>query len=212
MINESLAETFGWATPAQLAEMKSLTYRVNEVLKQLFADGGLLLVDYKLEFGLFHGSIVLGDEFSPDGCRLWDAKTREKLDKDRFRQGLGGVIEAYEEVGSASASISPEEIYTLLHEGLRGPSAVSAPELSQLTVECRSSRGSPSAVSERRCDPFPGSTDSIPGIGPSLRLPRAPLLASGAYTTTILMTSSSVLLSSLTTARKRTSTSRNRTP
>ncbi|WP_069383352.1 phosphoribosylaminoimidazolesuccinocarboxamide synthase [Halomonas caseinilytica] len=99
MINESLAETFGWATPEQLAEMKSLTYRVNEVLKQLFADGGLLLVDYKLEFGLFHGSIVLGDEFSPDGCRLWDAKTREKLDKDRFRQGLGGVIEAYEEVG-----------------------------------------------------------------------------------------------------------------
>jgi len=99
MINESLAETFGWATPAQLAEMKALTFKVNEVLKALFADGGLLLVDYKLEFGLFEGNIVLGDEFSPDGCRLWDAKTREKLDKDRFRQGLGGVIEAYEEVG-----------------------------------------------------------------------------------------------------------------
>ncbi|RTR01140.1 phosphoribosylaminoimidazolesuccinocarboxamide synthase [Halomonas nitroreducens] len=99
MINESLAETFGWATPEQLAEMKALTFRVNEVLKQLFADGGLLLVDYKLEFGLFQGKIVLGDEFSPDGCRLWDAETREKLDKDRFRQGLGGVIEAYEEVG-----------------------------------------------------------------------------------------------------------------
>ncbi|MGJ7460356.1 phosphoribosylaminoimidazolesuccinocarboxamide synthase [Halomonas sp. MA07-2] len=99
MINESLAETFGWAAPAQLAEMKALTFKVNEVLKSLFADGGLLLVDYKLEFGLFEGGIVLGDEFSPDGCRLWDAKTREKLDKDRFRQGLGGVIEAYEEVG-----------------------------------------------------------------------------------------------------------------
>ncbi|WP_111413179.1 phosphoribosylaminoimidazolesuccinocarboxamide synthase [Billgrantia lactosivorans] len=99
MINESLAETFGWATPEQLAEMKALTFRVNEVLKQLFADGGLLLVDYKLEFGLFKGRIVLGDEFSPDGCRLWDAKTRDKMDKDRFRQGLGGVIEAYEEVG-----------------------------------------------------------------------------------------------------------------
>ncbi|XKE46268.1 phosphoribosylaminoimidazolesuccinocarboxamide synthase [Halomonas organivorans] len=99
MINESLAETFGWATPEQLAEMKALTFRVNEVLKQLFADGGLLLVDYKLEFGVFQGEIVLGDEFSPDGCRLWDAETREKLDKDRFRQGLGGVIEAYEEVG-----------------------------------------------------------------------------------------------------------------
>lgn len=99
MINESLAETFGWATPEQLATMKALTFRVNDVLKQLFLDGGMLLVDYKLEFGVFEGEIVLGDEFSPDGCRLWDAETREKLDKDRFRQGLGGVIEAYEEVG-----------------------------------------------------------------------------------------------------------------
>jgi phosphoribosylaminoimidazole-succinocarboxamide synthase len=99
MINESLAETFGWATPEQLAIMKSLTFRVNDVLKQLFLDGGMLLVDYKLEFGVFDGEIVLGDEFSPDGCRLWDAETREKMDKDRFRQGLGGVIEAYEEVG-----------------------------------------------------------------------------------------------------------------
>ncbi|WP_136068496.1 phosphoribosylaminoimidazolesuccinocarboxamide synthase [Modicisalibacter radicis] len=99
MINESLAETFGWATPEQLARMKTLTFQVNDVLKQLFLDGGMLLVDYKLEFGMFDGEIVLGDEFSPDGCRLWDAETREKMDKDRFRQGLGGVIEAYEEVG-----------------------------------------------------------------------------------------------------------------
>lgn len=99
MINESLAESFGWATPEQLAEMKTLTFKVNDVLKALFAEGGLLLVDYKLEFGLCKGQVVLGDEFSPDGCRLWDAKTREKLDKDRFRQGLGGVVEAYEEVG-----------------------------------------------------------------------------------------------------------------
>lgn len=99
MINESLAETFGWATPEQLARMKTLTFQVNDVLKRLFLDGGMLLVDYKLEFGVFKGEIVLGDEFSPDGCRLWDAKTREKMDKDRFRQGLGEVIEAYEEVG-----------------------------------------------------------------------------------------------------------------
>ncbi|RXE49160.1 phosphoribosylaminoimidazolesuccinocarboxamide synthase [Chromohalobacter israelensis] len=99
MINESLAETFGWATPEQLATMKVLTFKVNDVLKQLFLDGGMLLVDYKLEFGLFDGEVMLGDEFSPDGCRLWDANTREKMDKDRFRQGLGGVIEAYEEVG-----------------------------------------------------------------------------------------------------------------
>ncbi|MBZ9557815.1 MULTISPECIES: phosphoribosylaminoimidazolesuccinocarboxamide synthase [unclassified Modicisalibacter] len=99
MINESLATTFGWATPEQLARMKELTFQVNDVLKKLFLDGGMLLVDYKLEFGLFQGEIVLGDEFSPDGCRLWDAQTLEKMDKDRFRQGLGGVIEAYEEVG-----------------------------------------------------------------------------------------------------------------
>lgn len=99
MVNESLAITFGWATAEQLAEMKALTFRVNEVLKQLFADGDMLLVDYKLEFGVFNGQILLGDEFSPDGCRLWDAETGKKLDKDRFRQGLGGVIEAYEEVG-----------------------------------------------------------------------------------------------------------------
>ncbi|RKR06658.1 phosphoribosylaminoimidazole-succinocarboxamide synthase [Kushneria sinocarnis] len=99
MINESLAETFGWATRQQLQLAHELTLRVNDVLRQLFLEGDMLLVDYKLEFGLFHGEITLGDEFSPDGCRLWDAQTREKMDKDRFRQGLGEVIEAYEEVG-----------------------------------------------------------------------------------------------------------------
>lgn len=99
MINESHVEVFGWAKPADLAVAKELTYKVNDVLKELFAKGGMLLVDYKLEFGIFDGKVVLGDEFSPDGCRLWDSATREKLDKDRFRQGLGGVIEAYEEVG-----------------------------------------------------------------------------------------------------------------
>lgn len=98
MINEYHIETFGWATAEQVAEMKVLTFKVNDVLSKLFADAGMILVDYKLEFGLFKGKVVLGDEFSPDGCRLWDADTRKKLDKDRFRQGLGGVIEAYEEV------------------------------------------------------------------------------------------------------------------
>jgi len=99
MVNEYHARSFGWAEEEQLDKMKELTFKVNEVLKQLFADGGMLLVDYKLEFGLFNGEVVLGDEFSPDGCRLWDADTREKLDKDRFRQGLGNVVESYEEVG-----------------------------------------------------------------------------------------------------------------
>lgn len=100
MINESHVETFGWARPDQLQRAKELTFKVNEVLKKLFDDAGMLLVDYKLEFGLFKGEVVLGDEFSPDGCRLWDKATRKKMDKDRFRQGLGGVIEAYEEVGA----------------------------------------------------------------------------------------------------------------
>ncbi|MGP4843364.1 phosphoribosylaminoimidazolesuccinocarboxamide synthase [Marinobacter sp. 1Y8] len=100
MINESLAETFGWASADDLATMKTLTYRVNDVLKTLFDAAGMLLVDYKLEFGLSDGKIVLGDEFSPDGCRIWDKETRKKMDKDRFRQGLGSVIETYEEVGS----------------------------------------------------------------------------------------------------------------
>ncbi|MCY1404518.1 Phosphoribosylaminoimidazole-succinocarboxamide synthase [compost metagenome] len=97
-INESHVQAFGWATLEQLAQMKAYSFKVNEVLGKLFDDAGLMLVDFKLEFGVFHGQIVLGDEFSPDGCRLWDKETRKKLDKDRFRQGLGDVIEGYEEV------------------------------------------------------------------------------------------------------------------
>lgn len=99
MINESHILTFGWASESQIAQMKQLAFQVNAVLKQLFAESGMLLVDYKLEFGLFNGQLVLGDEFSPDGCRIWDAETRDKLDKDRFRQNLGNVIESYELVG-----------------------------------------------------------------------------------------------------------------
>ena len=99
MINESHAKSFGWATEEQLARMKELSFQVNNVLKELFSAGNMLLVDFKLEFGVFHDRIILGDEFSPDGCRLWDKETRKKLDKDRFRQGLGDVVEAYEEVG-----------------------------------------------------------------------------------------------------------------
>ncbi|MBD3671716.1 MAG: phosphoribosylaminoimidazolesuccinocarboxamide synthase [Gammaproteobacteria bacterium] len=98
MVNESHVETFGWASPQEMVRMRELSLQVNEVLSKLFREAGMLLVDYKLEFGRYHGELLLGDEFSPDGCRLWDAKSREKLDKDRFRQGLGGVVEAYEEV------------------------------------------------------------------------------------------------------------------
>ena len=99
MINESHALSFGWAGREQLERMQELTFKTNEVLRQLFLDGGMLLVDFKLEFGVFHGEVLLADEFSPDGCRLWDRQTREKLDKDRFRQDMGNVVESYEEVG-----------------------------------------------------------------------------------------------------------------
>jgi len=98
MINEYHIRAFGWAGEQDVERMKTLTFEVNDVLKGLFADAGLILVDYKLEFGRFGDDVLLGDEFTPDGCRLWDVQTRKKLDKDRFRQGLGDVVEAYEEV------------------------------------------------------------------------------------------------------------------
>lgn len=99
MVNEYHVRSFGWASEADLARMKELTFKINEILKELFSAAGLLLVDFKVEFGIHKGEVILGDEFSPDNCRLWDAKTREKLDKDRFRQNLGNVIESYELVG-----------------------------------------------------------------------------------------------------------------
>ncbi len=83
--------------------MKDLTFKVNGVLQPLFAKAGLTLVDYKLEFGhetgQTQGPLLLGDEFTPDGCRLWDSASQEKMDKDRFRRDLGNVIESYREVG-----------------------------------------------------------------------------------------------------------------
>jgi phosphoribosylaminoimidazole-succinocarboxamide synthase len=102
LCNEDHIRVLGWATPVEIDEMKRLTHKVNAVLKPMFAAAGIDLVDYKLEFGHPRddprGPLVLGDEFTPDGCRLWDAKTGEKLDKDRFRRDLGSVIEHYREV------------------------------------------------------------------------------------------------------------------
>lgn len=101
MVNESHITGFGWASEAQIEKMKSLTFQVNDILRPVFLQGGMLLVDFKLEFGVDEaGDIVLGDEFTPDGCRLWDSETKKKLDKDRFRQGLGSVVESYIEVAS----------------------------------------------------------------------------------------------------------------
>lgn len=96
MINEYHIQSFGWATKEQVEQMQVKTFEVNTALKKLFSNAGMILVDYKLEFGDFKGELLLGDEFTPDGCRVWDAKTREKLDKDRFRQDLGDVVESYQ--------------------------------------------------------------------------------------------------------------------
>ena len=102
LVNDDHIRVLGWASAEEIGEMKALTHKVNAVLKPMFAAAGIDLVDYKLEFGHPtddpHGTLVLGDEFTPDGCRLWDAKTGEKMDKDRFRRDLGSVIEHYREV------------------------------------------------------------------------------------------------------------------
>lgn len=98
LINDEHIRAFNWATDDDIKTMKQLSYKVNDVLKPLFLAQDLLLVDYKLEFGRFDGKLFLGDEFTPDGCRIWDVQTRKKLDKDRFRNDLGDVIEAYQEV------------------------------------------------------------------------------------------------------------------
>lgn len=98
MITPEHVRAFRWATDEELAQMRNLTFQVNAVLQPMFLEAGMLLVDYKLEFGRFRGEVVLGDEFSPDGCRIWDAQTKEVLDKDRFRKDLGQVTEAYEAV------------------------------------------------------------------------------------------------------------------
>ena len=102
MVSEEHITAFGWASPQDLDDMMSLSLRINDYLSGLFLGIGLKLVDFKVEFGrLWNGDdmrIVLADEITPDSCRLWDVKTNEKLDKDRFRQDLGQVEEAYQEV------------------------------------------------------------------------------------------------------------------
>ncbi len=96
MINEYHIRAFNWASDEEVREMTELTFATNSVLVPLFRDANIILVDFKLEFGRVNGELLLGDEFTPDGCRLWDADTREKLDKDRYRQDLGNVVESYE--------------------------------------------------------------------------------------------------------------------
>lgn len=102
LVSEEHIATFNWAGMQDLDEINGLAMRINDFLSGLFAGLGIILVDFKLEFGrLWEGEemrIVLADEISPDNCRLWDARTNEKMDKDRFRQDMGRVEEAYQEV------------------------------------------------------------------------------------------------------------------
>lgn len=99
LINEYHARALKLATREEIDTIKSMAFRVNEVLKAYFLSLGVKLVDFKLEFGRTpDGTIVLADEISPDTCRFWDAETNEKLDKDRFRRDMGGVEDAYNEM------------------------------------------------------------------------------------------------------------------
>lgn len=119
MVNDDHIITMGWADPYELEEMIMLASRTNDYLNGLFEGIGLRLVDFKVEFGRLWGEhgelyIILADEVSPDTCRLWDVKTNKKMDKDRFRQDLGGLIEAYHEV-AVRLGLIPRE--GLINEG-----------------------------------------------------------------------------------------------
>ena len=99
LINDYHAVAIGASSFAEIGEIYAITGKVNEVLKSFFLERGIKLIDFKLEFGrTLAGDLVLADEISPDTCRFWDAKTNEKLDKDRFRRDLGNVKEAYVEI------------------------------------------------------------------------------------------------------------------
>lgn len=124
MIAEEHITAFGWATPQELDEIMHMSLRVNDFLTGLFISIGIKLVDFKLEYGRLWDNdemrIVLADEISPDNCRLWDAETNEKMDKDRFRRDLGSVEEAYQEVA--------RRLGILLESG---PSDLKGPEVIQ---------------------------------------------------------------------------------
>ena len=102
MVSEEHITAFGWANPAEIDDIMALAIRVNDFLSGLFLGVGIQLIDFKIELGRLWENdvmrIIVADEISPDSCRLWDVKTKKKLDKDRFRQDLGGMLDAYREV------------------------------------------------------------------------------------------------------------------
>jgi phosphoribosylaminoimidazole-succinocarboxamide synthase len=113
MVSEEHITAFGWATPHEIDDIMHMSIRVNDFLSGLFLGIGIKLVDFKIEFGRLYENetvrVVLADEISPDSCRLWDIKTSEKLDKDRFRRDLGGLVEAYQDVARRLGIIGENE-------------------------------------------------------------------------------------------------------
>lgn len=98
MINDYHIAALGLATPEQLKQISETALKVNEILKEYLLKRDITIIDFKLEYGLFHGEVLLADEISPDTCRFWDVNTNERLDKDRFRRDLGNVEDAYKEI------------------------------------------------------------------------------------------------------------------
>jgi phosphoribosylaminoimidazole-succinocarboxamide synthase len=127
MVAEEHITAFGWATPQELDEIMAMALRINDFLSGLFLGVGIRLVDFKIEFGKLwnendEARIVLADEITPDCCRLWDWKTNEKMDKDRFRRDLGKVAEAYQEVAKR-LGIMPEAVDAVPGD-MKGPAVM----------------------------------------------------------------------------------------
>jgi phosphoribosylaminoimidazole-succinocarboxamide synthase len=128
MVTDEHIAAFGWAGQDEMHDIADLAIRINDFLSGLFAAVGIRLVDFKLEFGRLwendYSRIILADEISPDGCRLWDMASNEKLDKDRFRQDLGGETEAYQEVARRLGLLPEGQVSTVLdldtHRKARG--------------------------------------------------------------------------------------------
>jgi phosphoribosylaminoimidazole-succinocarboxamide synthase len=113
MVTEEHITAFNWASPQEIDDMMHMAIRINDFISGLFLGIGIKLVDFKIEFGRLYENdmmrIVLADEISPDSCRLWDIKTQDKLDKDRFRRDMGGLVEAYQEVARRLGIIAEGE-------------------------------------------------------------------------------------------------------
>lgn len=118
LVTDEHIACFGWATPEELHDIADLAIRINDFMAGLFAGIGIRLIDFKLEFGRAwegeYARILLADEISPDGCRLWDMKSNEKLDKDRFRLDLGGEVEAYQEIARRLGLLPEGSVSTVL--------------------------------------------------------------------------------------------------